>query len=160
MDDRAISFKIWGSSSLPDKTVAIKPNYCPNCGAKNEVSKMKVKKHGDIVRKRIYKFKCINCGCKYIAESGECAYCDEYGYPETNPTDYVMCRCPECDKSNRIQWRIRFNDWYDRYHNLLLTSTALLGALLFFLFMGVGHWIIALISLFISVVLFGIILEI
>lgn len=121
---------------------------------------MKVIKQGDTIKKRSYKFKCDKCGCKYVADHTEWTYCYKYGDITTNQTDYVSCECPECHKINQIHLRGRFWDWYDKYHNPLLIITTLLGVLLFFVFIGIEHYIIALISLLISTILFGIILEI
>lgn len=87
---------------------------------------MKVNKHGDLIKKRTHKFKCYNCGCKYTAYTGEWGYCDRYGCPEVNPTDYVSCQCPECGHLDYIQWRGAFRDWWKEYWGWLF---ALIGTL-------------------------------
>lgn len=112
---------------------------------------MKVNKHGDIIKKRTHKFKCYNCGCKYTANTGEWKYCSEYGDPSDKPTDYVSCDCPECGKSTRIQWRGKLRDWCEAHADLILLFVSLIMFLLFFVFVGTEHNVMAIISLFISV---------
>lgn len=121
---------------------------------------MKINRSGDMLKKQMHKFKCHNCGCKYTADNGEWEYCDKYGYPKTNPTDYVMCRCPECNKSNRIQWRGMFKDWCEAYIDKLLVIVALLTLLLFFVFIGTEHYIAGITSIIISTISYGILVEV
>lgn len=120
---------------------------------------MKINRSGDMLKKRTHKFKCHNCGCKYVADNNEWTYCDKYGYSKPNPTDYVSCECPECGKSNRIQWRGIFKDWCEAYSDKLLAIVALLTLLLFFVFIGTEHYIAAITSIIISATLSSILFE-
>ena len=114
---------------------------------------MKVNKHGDFIKKRTHRFKCINCDCKYTAGNGEWGFCDEYGNPKTYPTEYVSCRCPECGKLSYIQWRGKFKDWWDENWDVILLFVGILMLVLFFLFVGIGYCGLSLISLILSVIL-------
>ena len=120
---------------------------------------MKVNKHGNLIKKRTHKFKCNNCGCKYTAYTGEWGYCDEYGHPKVNPTDYVSCQCPECGNLDYIQWRDKFKDWCEKHADLMLLFASLIMFLLFFVFIGIEYYEMAIISLIVSIVSLGISVE-
>lgn len=115
---------------------------------------MKVNKHGDLIKKRTHKFKCYNCGCKYTADNGEWYYSESLISAKTNkPTDYVSSKCPECDKTNTVQWRGRLRDWWKKNWEWVLFLVAILMIVLFFLFVGMGYHGLSLISLILSVTL-------
>lgn len=94
---------------------------------------MKVNKHGDIIKKRTHKFKCYNCGCKYTADNGEWYYSESLISAKTNkPTDYVSSKCPECDKTNTVQWRGKLRDWWKAYHVVVFTIITLFALISLF----------------------------
>lgn len=112
---------------------------------------MKVNKHGDFVKKRTHKFKCDSCGCKYTAGNSEWNFCNKYGDSKNYPTDYVSCRCPECNELNHIQWKGKFVDWWDRHWDWVLFYAGILMLVLFLLLVGTGYYGLSLISLILSV---------
>lgn len=89
-------------------------------------------------------------------------YCDKYGYPKTNPTNYVSYECPECGKSNCIQWKGKFADALKEHDWLLaiIASVALLASASTVTFIVIGKYIIGLISLMFAIILFGLLSEI
>lgn len=51
---------------------------------------MQIIKHGTELKK---KFKCINCGCEFIANK------NEYHEFQSHPNEYMYkCECPECSE--------------------------------------------------------------
>ena len=94
---------------------------------------MKVIKNGDTVQKRTHKFKCWNCKCKYIASNGEWYYVS-YRQKVNKPTDHVESECPECGKTNKIQWRHKTRDWLSMYADEILVVLTLLSLVVAFVF--------------------------